>query len=50
MDKYYKSFLQLLYNNLNNYHEWPETQNQLKPLMLKCLNDLNFPDDFKERV
>ena len=48
MDRYYKSFMQLLCNNINNYRGWPRTHKELSPLMLKCLNDLNFPNDFQQ--
>ena len=50
MDKYKKSFYQLVCNNLNNYRGWEQTHKKLVPLMLKCLDDINFLDLYKEEI
>ena len=50
MDKYYKSFLNLVLNNLNNYNGYGEIHTKQVPLMLKCLQDIDFPESFKEYV
>jgi len=46
MEKYKKSFLHLVTNNLNNYRSFPETHKKLVPLMLSCIEDINFPQSF----
>ena len=47
MKQYHNAFLQLLVNNLNNYREFPEIHKKLTPLMVSCLKDLKFPEEFE---
>ena len=46
--RYKNSFLQLVTNNLNNYRGFGEIHKKQIPLMLKCLQEINFPEDFEK--
>lgn len=50
LDKHQNNFLQLLYKIINNYHNLPKIEKELNQLLLKCLNELSYPDDFKKGI
>lgn len=46
MEKYQDAFLNLVCKNLNNYRGFDEAHKKLIPNMLKCLDNIKFPEDF----